>query len=482
MKTADELRSYFENEIKPGLEELEAWRKKVLKRAIIVDGIFAPPFTVGVFYLLWFIIAVGFGDSKATIGDLIFMIVMTTSMSLFIFIPYILAWNTLRYKRDVSGWELLRYRWLGIKSQELLQPDGKDITLNRSNELLYKKLVIGKLVKFISPDLDYSPEAREISGEDVLKGEIFPHTIFYPEAYIAEDFVKGKIGNVNIRFFEISGRNAVKPMITGENNRKSVDLGGFPYEVFSFHGMLGVVDFNKTFKGHTLVLPEARVRESQWMRGSGRQIVRLEDPEFERYFSVFGTDQIAARYILSTSLMKRVTDYRKKIGKKLSFSFTGNKLYVAVHHRKDQFEFSMYRSVYDFDRVKAFFNDLTAITDIVEDLNLNMEIWLKEGKKKKSMFEDDLDYKDKKEWIYKTLMYVFGYLGLHYLYIGYKLKALVVFLVTMAVFPYLIWYSITIMTSVRFFLPVVLGFLWYFYIWYKGHFIERDSRGVRLEL
>jgi hypothetical protein len=463
MKTADELRSYFENEIKPGLEELEIWRKKVLKRAIIVDSIFAPPFIVAVIYLFYFIII----HSIDNIGFL-FPGVVICIMSLFVFIPYVLAWKILRYKS------------IAIKS-----PEGKDITLNRSNELLYKNLVMGKLVKFISPDLEYSPEAREISGEEVLKGEIFPHTIFYPVGYIAEDFVEGKIGNVHIRFFEISGKSAIKPMSADPERPTAVDLGGFPYEVFLFHGMLGVVDFNKTFKGHTLVLPEARVRQSQWMRGSGRQVVRLEDPEFERYFSVYGTDQIAARYILSTSLMKRITDYRKKIGRKLSLSFTGNRFYVAVHHRKDQFEFSMYRSVYDFDRVKAFFNDLTTITDIVEDLNLNMEVWLKEGKKKSRMFEYDPDYKEKKEWIYKTLMYLFGYLGLHYLYIGYKLKALVVFLVTIAVFPYWFWYSIVIMSGYaigRLFFPVVLSVLWYIFIWAKGHWIEHDSRGVRLEL
>ncbi len=462
MKTADELTSYFENEIKPGLEGLEAWRKKVLIRAIIVDCIFAPPFTAAVFYLICFIVRVWIGSDTA-IGNLILMTVVTSSMSLFIFIPYVLAWKILRYKSVV------------IKS-----PEGEDITLNRSNELLYKNLVIGKLVRFISPDLSYSPEARKISGEEVLKGEIFPHTIFYPEGYIAEDFIEGKLGKVSIRFFEISGKSAIKPYTRTSRDSIAVDLAGFPYEVFSFHGMLGVVDFNKSFKGHTLVLPAARVRESQWMRGSGRQAVKLEDPEFERYFSVFSTDQIAARYILSTSLMKRITDYRKKIGRKLSLSFTENKLYVAIHNRKDQFEFSMYRSVYDLNRVKEFFTDLATVTDIVEDLNLNMEIWLKEGKKASRMFEHDPDYKYKKVWIYKTLMYGFGYLGLHYLYIGYKLKALVVFCATMAVFPYLIWNGIMIQHSNLLF-PVVLGFLWYFYICYKGHHIDHDSKGVELD-
>jgi hypothetical protein len=469
MKTPDEVRSFFENEIKPGLKDLEEWRKKVMIKSIILDSIFGLPFISVVFFSIYFMIRSAIGN-KAAISDIVFMIFMMSTMLIVVLMPFVYLW---KFILDKS---------FGIKI-----PEGESKTLYRTNELLYKNLVIGKLVKFISPDLNYSPEVRQVDGETVLRGEIFPHTVFYPFGYLAEDFVEGVIGNTNIQFFEISGRSAIKPRNPNSDRPGAIDLGGFAYQVFSFHGMLGVVDFNKSFKGHTLVLPETGIRQSQWMLGSGRKKVRLEDPEFESFFSVYGTDQIAARYILSTSLMKRITDYRKKIGRKLSLSFTENRLYVAIRNRKDQFEFSKYRSVYNFDRVKEFFNDLSAITDVVEDLNLNTGIWLKEGEKGSKMFDIALDYKYKKLWVYLTLMYLFGYLGLHYLYIGYKAKALKNFLVTMAIFPLLIWVfffknqSDTGPYFVRFIFPIISGMIWYTWIWSKSRWVDRDSRGVEME-
>ena len=47
------------------------------------------------------------------------------------------------------------------------------------------------------------------------------------------------------------------------------------------------------------------------------ELIRLEDPEFESHFVVYGSDQIEARYILSTSLMARITDFKEKTGKKI---------------------------------------------------------------------------------------------------------------------------------------------------------------------
>jgi hypothetical protein len=464
MKTEDELRSYYESEIKPELEKLEEWRKQVLKKAIIVDSIFAPPFVIAVFLIIRYMVNNIIEHNLIFVNSILMVFIVSfLSTGMFLF-PYYKVWRTLRYKSKV-----------------ITTPEGYEITQNRMNELLYKSLIVGKLVAFISPSLHYSPERRKISGEEVLKGELFPHTIFYPEGYIAEDFIEGKIGDLHIRFFEISGKDAIKPT-TRTIRGEALDLGGFAWESFSFHGMLGEVDFNKSFKGHTLVLPETKVRQSEWMRGSGRQLIKLEDPEFENLFSVFGTDQITARYLLSTSLMQRIADYRKKIKRKITLSFTGNKLYIAIHHRKNLFEFSMYRSVYDFERIKEFFKDLHLITSIVEDLNLNTQIWLKEDEKESKMFEYNPEYKYKKEWVYKFLMYGFGYLGLHYLYLGYRLKAFVYFCITMTIFPFLIYQIFTVKYPfMNILITFVLGLLWYTYIWHKGHWIDRDSKGMVLQ-
>jgi hypothetical protein len=460
MKSPDELIFYFENEIKPGLTELEKWRNNALLRAVIVDVLLGPPFVFAIIYCTLYLIRYAI-EKQMTISDLILAAVMVLPILFSIFYVYHILWQTVRYQRWVK-----KSQGATTHSQSII------------NEKLFKNLIIGKLVKFISPDLSFNPEEEQISGEEILKSEIFPHTIFYPLGYGAEDFVEGKIGDTHIRFFEISGKNAIVPY----GSKGSIDYTRFAYETFSFFGMFGIVDFNKSFKGHTVVLPETRLRESEWMRGSGREKVKLDDPEFEKHFSVYSTDQIVSRYILSTSLMKRISDFRKKIDRKLYLSFTENKFYVAISHKKDQFEFSIYKSLYDFDRVKGFFNDLTIITDIVEDLNLNTRIWLKEDEKVSKMFEISPDYNFKKKWLFRLLTFFLGFPGLHYLYIGYKGKALINLLVTAAVFPYLILRTIQNNgNGASGFLLIILAIIWFFRIILKAYWITNDSKGVPMD-
>ena len=72
-----------------------------------------------------------------------------------------------------------------------------------------------------------------------------------------------------------------------------------------------MADFNKNFNGHTVVLPDTAEKilgkfgQSLQSMSSRGELVKLEDPEFEKEFCVYGDDQVEARYILSPALMKR---------------------------------------------------------------------------------------------------------------------------------------------------------------------------------
>ena len=45
------------------------------------------------------------------------------------------------------------------------------------------------------------------------------------------------------------------------------------------------------------------------MAHGGRDVVKLEDPEFEKEFVVYAHDQVEARYVLSPSLMRRLLEF-----------------------------------------------------------------------------------------------------------------------------------------------------------------------------
>ena len=144
-------------------------------------------------------------------------------------------------------------------------------------------------------------------------------------------------------------------------------------------------DFNKHFKGRTVVLPDTAEKLfgglgklfQSWNIGRG-ELVKLEDPEFEKEFAVYGNDQVEARYILSTSLMKRIVDFKRKTGKKIFLSFVGSRVFVAVSFRKDLFEPKVFSTVLAFEPIQEYFEDLQLAIGIVDDLNLNLRIWTKE--------------------------------------------------------------------------------------------------------
>jgi hypothetical protein len=108
------------------------------------------------------------------------------------------------------------------------------------------------------------------------------------------------------------------------------------------------------------------------------QLVKLENPEFEKEFCVYSDDQVEARYILSPSLMQRIVEFKRKWDTKIYMSFRDSKVYIAIKMNKNLFETRLFKSIEDFNFIEENIRFLILITGIVEDLNLNTRIWSKE--------------------------------------------------------------------------------------------------------
>jgi len=237
--------------------------------------------------------------------------------------------------------------------------------LSRGYVREFKTRIIGKLVKFLDENLNYIPHGC-IPKSKFVASEIFKTR---PNRYKGDDLVRGKLGATEIEFSEL---NAVYESGSGKNrSRRTV-----------FKGLFFIADFNKNFTCRVVVLPDTA---EKLFGGFGKllqswnlardELIKLEDPRFERYFVVYGNDQIQARYILSTSLMERIADFREKTGRRIYLSFVGSKVFVAVPYTKNLFEPKIFRSVLDFDTVQEYFEDLQLAAGIVDDLNLNTRIW-----------------------------------------------------------------------------------------------------------
>ncbi|WP_281492150.1 DUF3137 domain-containing protein [Desulfosarcina cetonica] len=149
-----------------------------------------------------------------------------------------------------------------------------------------------------------------------------------------------------------------------------------------FNGLLFVADFNKAFKGTTIVLPDTAQKlfgdmgqALQSLNVQNGQLIKLEDPAFEKLFVVYGQDQVEARYILSTSLMRRMVEFQNRAQKEMRLSFSASKLYVAIPFEKELFEPKIRESLLNIAHIQEYYDELKLVADIVDELNLNTRIW-----------------------------------------------------------------------------------------------------------
>lgn len=222
----------------------------------------------------------------------------------------------------------------------------------------YKDQVISRFVETLVENGVYEPNTG-ISEQTFNESKLFRT----PDRYGSEDYISGKIGKTPFCFAEAHAEE--KHTRTDSKGRTTTT-----WETL-FKGFLFIADFNKDFSGRTIIS-----RHSFFNWGSDR--VKLENPEFERKFDVYSSDQVEARYLLSPSMMERIIALDNKFGGDIVISFFRSNVFIAISNSRNHFEASLWRKVSHTDTLLEEYHTILALTAIVEDLNLNTRIWTKE--------------------------------------------------------------------------------------------------------
>lgn len=237
----------------------------------------------------------------------------------------------------------------------------------------FKNEVVANIVKYIDESLEYNPSGYIARGH-FSRSLLFRNKI---DRYKGDDFVKGKIGKTDIEFSEI---HAEYKTTTRTKN------GGTQTTWHTlFKGFFIMADFHKNFEYKTLIVPNNMPsfmgfvgrKLKKWSAPIGK-IVKLEDVEFSNYFVVYSEDQVEARYLISTAMMQRILNYRKKWDKSIHISLIDSKLYMAISTNKNFFEPTTFKSLLGIENYQEMLEYMNLIIDLVEDLNLNTRIWTKE--------------------------------------------------------------------------------------------------------
>ena len=236
----------------------------------------------------------------------------------------------------------------------------------------FKGRLVSPLVKFFGTDFRYAAESF-VDSERYKASGIFREPF---DRYSGQDHITGTAGKTR---FECSEARA-------ERETESADGKGNKHTKWKtiFSGLFFAADFNKTFSGSIWVFPNALESKLGWLAhklqawrldGPG-ELVKLEDPEFERLFVVHASDPLVARQVLSPSLMRRITDYRRKLKHPLWMAFRDGVLYVAIAPGRNLFEPKLL-SVINGKQCMSIFDDIAIGLGLIEDLNLNTRIWSK---------------------------------------------------------------------------------------------------------
>lgn len=228
----------------------------------------------------------------------------------------------------------------------------------RSHNNTYKAEIMPELVDAVIPGARYSKKGL-ITKDDIKEARIY-NLKKDNKKVKSEDSVTGRIDKTDFCFSEV---NIYHLESDGDNGTKRVnDLVGFAF----------VADFNKHFDGHTF-LSSAKSHLDRARFSSYERCV-LEDPDFERLYTTYTTNDQQARYILSPGLQHRIMQLHSFFGQReMAISFLGEKMMILFNSGTNHFEVK-----YDMSSVKNDLRALSLLCDIVEQMNLNLRIWSKE--------------------------------------------------------------------------------------------------------
>ena len=144
-----------------------------------------------------------------------------------------------------------------------------------------------------------------------------------------------------------------------------------------FKGVVFIADFNKSFEGSTYVFRRSFLNNIHaQVKSIGAFKIELTDHDFNKEFVVMTTDDIEARYILSTNFARKIMEYSDTNDGKVEFAFVDTKMFIFKRTKKDHFSGQL-RNSNDEARLREIYDDFLEYFSIVDELTLNRRIWSK---------------------------------------------------------------------------------------------------------
>lgn len=229
----------------------------------------------------------------------------------------------------------------------------------------FKSTAFKHALRIVAPGMDYLP-AGMISRQLFEQSRLFPTSI---DRYKGEDLFHGKVGATQISLSEL-------------HVQREEGSGKDKQTVTVFQGIFMIVDFHKHFRCSVTIEPDFAEAVfgflGRSLQGLSGNLIRLENPAFERAFKVRGSDPVEARYLLTPDMQERFLALRSDWSTDLRAAFRDSSLVLALPKTSNWFETDIHMPANRPEHLARFFNQLLPLLYIPTKLDLDTRIWTKE--------------------------------------------------------------------------------------------------------
>jgi hypothetical protein len=205
----------------------------------------------------------------------------------------------------------------------------------------------------------YRPEAEPSADYNTATSMGFLPSSFDQSYYT--DFWEGDFDGVNVNLHEA---HLLEYRQSGKNRTL----------VTVFRGVIVGYPFMRDFQGTTLVQRDkgmfnGLVGFGKKVWGQGLEPVRMVDPDFERHFEVYSTDQVEARYLVHPAFCERLKDVQSAFhASNVQLMFQNGRV-IIVLASDDQFESGGIDADGDEARIRETVTQLGSLIDLTKVLN-----------------------------------------------------------------------------------------------------------------
>ena len=227
----------------------------------------------------------------------------------------------------------------------------------------YKTIVIRRVVNALGQGLTYSHEST-LTEQQFVEMDLFNSDV---NVWKSEDQITAQ-------------RNEVSYALHDVYAARKEQRGKRTVTVTVFRGTIAVLEFNKHFRGHTIVVADKEGQRLGGLLGEtemrrGKQIVRMADADFESRYTVYTSDDQQAHYVLTPRMMQLILQARGRLGADLRLAFYDNSLVVAIPSDNDRFEVGLNSRVTPYSVIAELLEVVALAERLIETLDLETRVW-----------------------------------------------------------------------------------------------------------